>query len=308
MTKTTERKSIVLFIFLLVNIFICISMQSVIRPAIQDGLKLCYQVLIPSLLPSLVFSNIIADLDLHLENNKISKLFATLFSSSPYGLMPYLVGLVCGFPVGAKHVCELRKNGYISEEEGNHLLGFSNNCGAAFCITGLSILRKNLKEGIAIYLIQILVSLLISFITKPKKESITTGMQNQKLVKSSSISISSSISSAMFSMLSICTTVCFFKMISTCASQFLPDFIMPFISLILEVSSGLERVCVIFKTSGFSTFALCAAGICFGGISVFLQSLPYIEEAKLSGFHYISCKLLSAVIAYAISVIIFPFL
>ena len=222
--------------------------------------------------------------------------------------MPYIMGLLCGFPIGAKQVCELHKNGALSGEESNHLLGFTNNCGAAFTIAGVGLIRGSIKEGVIIYLLQCAVSLLISVFTKPKSYAYHATVRAHKIVQNKSISLSSAISSAVFAMLSICGTVCLFKMVSALLIFILPDNIAAILSLFFEITTGIESICATFSHLPALSFALSCAGICFGGISVFVQSLLFIEEANLNIQHYLLCKVFSALLAFILALLIFPFM
>ncbi|MBO4428550.1 MAG: hypothetical protein J5832_01210, partial [Clostridia bacterium] len=56
------------------------------------------------------------------------------FAVSPGGMCMIAAGLLSGFPTGSVVYAALRKSGSISEREGESLMPFCNNAGAAFLI------------------------------------------------------------------------------------------------------------------------------------------------------------------------------
>ena len=68
----------------------------------------------------------------------------TFFGLSPAGAYVLILGLLCGYPMGAKLAHDLYINQQISRREGEYLLTFSCNASPAFIISYLSgILLKN---------------------------------------------------------------------------------------------------------------------------------------------------------------------
>ena len=58
-----------------------------------------------------------------------------LFHISPAGVTSLLMGLISGYPLGAKVCCELYQNKSITKTDAERLLAFCNNAGPVF-ITG----------------------------------------------------------------------------------------------------------------------------------------------------------------------------
>lgn len=103
--------------------------------AAQSGLYLWFHTLIPTLLPTMIFSNLLIQLDLVQSLVRIiAPLMARLFRLSTYGTYALLIGFLCGFPMGAKTISDLLRNGQISKEEASYLLPFVNNISPMFLI------------------------------------------------------------------------------------------------------------------------------------------------------------------------------
>ena len=69
------------------------------------------------------------------------------------GAYAFIMGIISGYPVGAKIVTEFRKNGNCSRAEAERLLSFTNNSGPLFIIgtIGVSMFGNTLIRIIIIY-------------------------------------------------------------------------------------------------------------------------------------------------------------
>ena len=117
--------------FLLFLIMIFFPSQTLLGAT--NGLLLWFQIVIPTLIPTLIVSNIlILSNAIPYITVYIGPIFQKLFFLSSNGSFAALTGFLCGYPVGAKVTAELVKNKQISLEEGNYLLSFCNNTSPNF--------------------------------------------------------------------------------------------------------------------------------------------------------------------------------
>lgn len=99
----------------------------------KNGLNLWFQTIMPSLLPFMILSNfLLSGQGIHRVLNYFSGLFRFLFGVSPYGGYALLLGLFCGYPMGAKLTADLYLSGNISHREAEYLLAVSNNPSPTF--------------------------------------------------------------------------------------------------------------------------------------------------------------------------------
>ncbi|MEE1314307.1 MAG: transporter, partial [Faecalimonas sp.] len=110
-----------------------------------SGLLLWFQIVLPTLLPYLIATNLL------IQTNSISYIsrfsgpfLQRIFRVSPDGSFAILAGFLCGYPIGAKVSADLVRSHRISEKEGNYLLSFCNNTSPAFLTSYLVL--QNLKE------------------------------------------------------------------------------------------------------------------------------------------------------------------
>lgn len=122
--------------------------------AVRDGMDLCGRVIVPSLFPFFILSQMVMDLG-------FSRWFGALMSPvmKPFFRLPrvcgtaLVLGLVGGYPVGAKTTLSLYQRGECSLEEGNRLLAFSNNGGPGFLLGVIGIgMYQSAEVGALLYL------------------------------------------------------------------------------------------------------------------------------------------------------------
>lgn len=99
------------------------------------GLLLWFQTILPALLPVMI----LADFLLRIGGDRyVTRLVAgplsLIFGLSKNGCYGALVGLLCGYPMGAKTTASLLKDKRISRQEANYLLAFSNQPSIMFLV------------------------------------------------------------------------------------------------------------------------------------------------------------------------------
>lgn len=106
--------------------------------ASKEGLNLWLNTLLPTLLPFLILTGIL--LHTHCIEAMLSPLrpfWAKIFGLSPCGTYALLLGLLCGYPMGAKIAADLYASGKICRREAHYLLTFCNNASPGFLIAYL---------------------------------------------------------------------------------------------------------------------------------------------------------------------------
>lgn len=124
----------------------------------KEGLLLWFHTLLPSLLPFMIISNFLIHTDL--VKGWISrprKLWMRLFGLTPNGAYALILGLFCGYPMGAKVTADLYRNGRIDHTEASYLLTFTNNTSPMFLSSYVLIetLARPDLTGISFFIIYI---------------------------------------------------------------------------------------------------------------------------------------------------------
>ncbi len=91
--------------------------------AARDGMKLWLNTLFPTLLPFLILTGIL----LHTKGiekflSPLSFFWEKLLGLTPCGAYVFLLGILCGYPMGAKLTSDLYQKNKISKKEASYLL------------------------------------------------------------------------------------------------------------------------------------------------------------------------------------------
>lgn len=312
-------------------------------PAVKSGLSLWANSVVPSLFPFFVATELLMHTNvITLFGNLLNRFMKPLFNIRGEGAFAFIMGIISGYPVGAKIASNFRQNNICSKEECERLLSFTNNSGPLFIIGTVGILMfKNTTIGILLFVTHLLACITVGFIFRYWKKD-----KNTFLSVSSSISLKQSKKSASFSNLgeilaesitsSISTilliggfVVIFSSIISIFKAsgllnsltillsplfQFLnidTSFIQGILTGILEITNGINSISSIACKKISFNIIFTAFLLGFGGISVLLQVWSITSKTDLSIKPYVYGKLLQGILAafYTYLLInIFPFL
>ena len=159
-------------ICLLLAIFMLFFSQS-IKNGVAEGLTFSFTTIVPTLFPFFILSDLWAALFVLKADGRLSRLFERFFHINGTGIVAFLSGAVCGFPVGVKMASELYKANKISKDEYERLSGFVNNPSAAFIISGVGLgIIGDIKVGIFIYISILLSAVTVGILFRPKRRNI----------------------------------------------------------------------------------------------------------------------------------------
>ncbi len=243
------------------------------RESVILGIKLSVLSIIPAIFPFFILSDLLLA-SFGSSGGYFGKLFSKIFNISPAALPAFIIGSLCGFPLGVKGAAELYKNGRISKEECEVLSGFVNNPSLAFVVSGVGAgMLGSLKLGFILYFSVIFSSIIIGYLSRPKSQN----SQNSNNISKQSFNFSLSIKNAAFSSLTVSAYIIFFSMILGVLSEIIKnEAFLAFISPVFEVGNATK---LLSQSSSFSfdfSFALIAFALGFSGLSVFLQALSYL--------------------------------
>ena len=125
--------------------------------AAREGVALCLQTVLPSLFPFFVLSSLLVQSDVpRLLSRAMAGVMYPLFGVSGAGASALILGLLGGYPVGARTVAELYGRGEIGREEAEQLLAFCNNSGPGFFlgVCGTAVFGSA-RAGMYLYLIHV---------------------------------------------------------------------------------------------------------------------------------------------------------
>lgn len=115
------------FIFLLFTIFLVVFSSSNLIAA-KSGLTLWANSIVPSLFPFFVATEMLSQTNIPYYLGKIFNIFMKpIFNVGGEGSFALIMGIISGYPIGAKIACNFRQNNILSKEDCERLLSFTNN-------------------------------------------------------------------------------------------------------------------------------------------------------------------------------------
>ena len=247
-----------------------------------EGITQCVQVIIPSLFPfffvSCWFNSKLLGAPLPFLN-----LLGRLLSLPKGSESVLLMGLLGGYPVGAKTITDAYDSNTISRNTAHILLGYCNNAGPAFIFGICHILFSSVWIPWIIWSIQILSAIITGLLLPKPADSNPSSNYHNDITLISALHKSISITAI------VCGWIILFKAILYSLSQivFLQP-ILPFLSGFLELSNGSVMLANTFSMS--LRFFLFSTFLCAGGFCVYLQTASAV--ATLGTGLYLSGKII----------------
>lgn len=312
-------------------------------PAIKSGLSLWANSVVPSLFPFFVATELLMHTGIVYQlGNLLNRYMKPLFNIRGEGAFAFIMGIISGYPVGAKIAANFRKNGILTKEECERLLSFTNNSGPLFIIGTVGILMfRNTSIGIMLFITHLLASISVGIIFRfwKTKEASTLEINSNSSYKTTTKRITfsnlgevlaESITSSISTIFLIGGFVVIFSSVisilkasgalNILSSLFSPlfyvlnidtSFIAPLFSGFLEITNGINTISSIACKKLSINIIFTAFLLGFGGISVLLQVLSITSKTDLSIKPYLYGKLLHGILAAFYTYIfinIFPFL
>lgn len=154
------------------------------QAAARESVRLCLNLIIPSLFPYFIVSTLVLNMGSGSSGGKISDfIMRKLFGIRGNCMPAVLLGLVGGYPVGARTAVTLYQRGGCTKAEAERLLAFCNNSGPAFVLGAVGVGMLGSKTaGLWLYGIHIFSSLVIGIIFRFWKQG-KEEKENQKEMK-----------------------------------------------------------------------------------------------------------------------------
>jgi len=235
-------KIIVLFLFVSAFTVALFAMPSVVTSGAINGLKICAEIIIPSLFPFTVLALFISKSGLAYYIGKvISPISQILLKINGEAATAVLMSFIAGYPVGARLINELLNSNKISQCEAKRMLYYSVNAGPAFIVIAVGSGMLHSKScGWVLLFSHIISSIFIGIVLAKFDKStpapkITSNPGNMSI----SDAFVNSTADASFAMFSICSWIVLFSaIIAVFTSLPIAENLQKYVSYILEVTTG----------------------------------------------------------------------
>ena len=288
--------------------------------AARSGVELCLNVILPSLFPFFVLSTLCVELGLIQGTGRLlRRVMQPLFRVGGACSGAFLLGIVGGYPVGAKTAISLYEKGLCTRAEAERMLSFCNNSGPAFIlgVVGAGVFSSS-SAGLWLYGAHVLSSVIVGVLFRFYKYR--EGYASSELSMEAGTSgfaeaFTGSVKAAFSATLSICGFVIFFTVLirllfftgvitslASLLSRLLQgtgmgrDWAESLLTGAIEMTSG---VWSLREVAGAMGDKLCMAAFILGwaGLSVHCQVLSFIGSSGLSTRTYFTGKLLHGLIS-----------
>lgn len=277
--------------------------NTLVGQAVEEALALCARSVIPALLPffitvSLAIGCGLFDLLRHM------------------GLPPeaavFVVGAIGGYPVGARTVGELFRQGGISRQRAQRMLTCCSNAGPSFIlfIVGTGVFGDK-RMGLVLYILHLLAALAAGWLMgrfgvekAPLNAEKCPHKRGKMTPKSTDFSLLlvESVRSGAAAMVSICAFVVYFWVLAALLRQLFPG-LSPAFTGLLELTGGITALPPTARG-----FCAAAALLGWGGVSVHCQTAAVLENTGLTLGRYLPAKALQAVISAGMAAAVCPLL
>lgn len=250
----------------------------------SQGLSIWYKSMLPTLFPMMILSGCMIKMNITSTiSNLIYPVTKHLFHISKNGTYALFIGLLCGFPMGAKVICELYNQNKLSKEEATALLPICNNIGPIYMLSyGLKAFHA--KPIYMILLLFYFIPLAYAFFLLRKRHFIDLSSSN---IKPSPfvIALDESISDSALGMLSLGGYLMFFNILLVPIELLsINSYGKSFLSCCIEITNGLSKETLLPPYIYLTLLQ-------FGGLCCIFQTLKYTLKTDLNFRNYLLSKI-----------------
>ncbi len=314
--KLNTKFLIKVFLILFIIFLIMFSKTNIL--AVQNAISLFFEKVFPSLFPFFIAADLLSHTNIiNILNTILSPIMKPLFNVSGKGAFPFIMGIISGYPTGAKIVSDFRKNNICTKVECERLLAYTNNSGPLFIIgTVGSSLFLSTEIGILLLITHIFGTLTVGIIFRFYKNNY---YRNENIVDELDIdNFSSILTESIFNSFKTTGMIFGFIIMFSIINNILltsgilklfPSAIIGSILSTCEITNGINYISMIKSSNLTIQLILTSFFLGFGGISVLMQVYSIISKTDLSIKPYILGKLLhglTSAIYTLIIILLFP--
>lgn len=276
------------------------------------GLDLWFHTVLPSLLPFMILSNVLIGANVVSQLMRpFSGFFRYVLGLSPEGGYAWLLGLFCGFPMGARLTGDMYRQHRISREEAGYLLTFANQSSPMFLSTyvvlhGLGDSTMTLPVFVIFYASAFLTSLV--FRIRSRRFGLPPSKPKKEVPEQTSYGnlLDTSIMNGFEIITRLGGYIILFSILAGIVLQ-LPAPLhtaAPFLSGLTEITTGIHTISgtTLPLQVKFTAIVCCTA---FGGFSTVAQTSCMLNGTGLSIFTYLKGKLVNAAVAGLLCLFVF---
>ncbi|MBQ8451379.1 MAG: hypothetical protein IJ538_01215 [Clostridia bacterium] len=280
-----------------------------------NGIKLFFNSVLPGLFPFMLLTKMISEIGLIYKlSAKCNKFSNKIFGTPGISLYAFISSIMSGYPIGAKIISELYSEGLISEIDAKKMIIFCTTSGPIFVIGAVGAgMLNNVKIGAILFIVHITSSMFLAIICNFFSKHKTKNIKPISINNKQSNIFSRCINDTINSLFVVCANITIFSLIIEILDnlnvfKYISNLFLPFLQFlkidelqlksflfgIVEITRGIKSLsCEINLTS----IVLIEWLISFSGISIIMQSLAFLKNAKIKVHEFILIKLMHAFIS-----------
>ena len=291
--KTKNTAKILMLLWAMV---ILITNSSLVIKSVRESLAVCFSTVVPSLFPFMVLSSLFVTYTGNSTFKFMGIIFKKIFGISSPGVGAFICGIIAGYPIGAKSVCELYNGGKLTKSEAESLMAYCNNAGPLFVIGAVGTAMFNsFKVGIVLYTVHIICAFLSGIILKPY----TSIKLNKAKKNPTNTSLTLSICQSVPSVCNVCGFIIFFGVISALTESVIsafPEGVKCIIHSSLELTNAIKYITKSSLPTALK-ISFAAAAVGWSGLSVHMQVKSFVSRTDLSLKKYYTAKAFSSIMS-----------
>lgn len=268
--------------------------------AAREALVMCSNIVVPSLFPFFVCSNLLIALGISEYLSKgFGRFMRPVFKIGGSGALALFLGLLSGYPCGAATTCRLYSEGSLTKNEAERLLAFSNNSGPLFIISAVGIgIYHSQAVGLILYISHVAGALLTGVFLRFFADG---AERKPHFSAAQKTSVLTAVGDSVISIITLCGYIVFFAVILSILKRTFVISLFEKALLLVGVneadsallSSGFFEITSGINASHSVNLPYVSLILSLGGLSVFLQTYSFVHKCALSVKPYIFGKLLS---------------
>lgn len=304
------------FVFLMLSAAL-IAVNDKIALSFFDGIKLFIACILPSILPYFFITTVLSSLKI---TGKIANKFSPLMNKcfNQQGIVSYalFMSVLSGYPMGAKIISDLKKDNLLTDTEAVRAFALCSTSSPVFTIGSVgAIMFNNVKFGVLLFCCNFLSAITVGVIFSFYKRKETPKTSHSIKPLNADNLILDSVMGGVTSALTVGGIITLFYMFTEILltlnllnpllfilkTIFKSETLSKGVTLgLFESTKGLK---ILSSTPCFLSLPLSATLIGFGGLSVIMQSLIFIKNAKIKTAPFLTAKILGAVISFIFGII-----
>ena len=317
MIKIIKSNKFISLLLLIMCIIIIINPSSYAKSCL-NGVSVWALKVFPLMFPFFILTKMIASLNTPKENF-MDKFFNKVYYAPNGSFSTFFLSTLSGYPMGAKLIAQMHENKQINSTEAKKMLSFCSVSGPMFMIGTVGVaMLSSFKAGVIILISNMVASLLNGFIHRGKKQI----KKELKLTNNNqSISFSDCVHDSLISVLMVgAYIVVSFIFIDLLRNLHITSFISNAICNLFKCESNFNVVQSVLNgiieitrgifdlsnsTLSLQTKTIISSGLIgFGGVSILLQSVSFLNKIKVPIKSMIIQKTTQGIICLIISFIL----